>query len=101
MASSRSSYGDADLVDGVVEQRTALRSIDGRPVAQLAGAQLHGQGEEPLLGTVVQVALDTVPLGGLRRDDPRPRLADLLELKGDLRAAARCRAPVAPRWPVR
>jgi hypothetical protein len=36
----------------------------------LGGAQPHREGDQPLLSAVVQVALDTAPLGVGGLDDP-------------------------------
>ena len=45
----------------------------------------HGEGDEALLRTVVEIALDPAPLGIGRVHDPHTRGADLLELGADLR----------------
>ena len=45
--------------------------------------------DEPLLGTVVQVPLEPSPLLVARRDDPRPRGLDLVELAPQRDAQAR------------
>ncbi len=76
----------ADLAD-------RREQLHGRRVDQFRGAlsagprliEPHRKGDEPLLGAVVKVALDPAPLGILGLDDPRPRRADLLELRPDLR----------------
>ena len=44
----------------------------------------HTEGEQPLLGTVVQVALQPAPLLIARTHDPRPRLAQLGKLRAQL-----------------
>jgi hypothetical protein len=52
---------------------------------QLAGqAQLDRQGGEPLLGAVVQVALDPAPLTVGRRHDPGPRSLQFARLMAQL-----------------
>ena len=61
----------------VVEQLRELRVRIGAPVR---APEREAEGHEPLLGPVVQVALDPPPLLVGRLDDPRPRRPDLLEL---------------------
>ena len=46
--------------------------------------QLEGQRHEPLLGAVVEVPLDALPLAIAGLDDPRARRANLAELRLDL-----------------
>ena len=47
-------------------------------------AELHGQGDEPLLGAVVQVALDPQPLSLGRVDDPGPATLKLPDPGGQV-----------------
>ena len=58
---------------GLSEQHAALPVSDVRP-QELEG---HTEGEQPLLGTIVQVALQPAPLLIARTHDPRPRLTQL------------------------
>ena len=53
-----------------------------RTLARLV--ESHRQGNESLLGAVVEVALDAAPLGVAGLDDPCPRGANLLELRANL-----------------
>ena len=48
--------------------------------------EAEGQGHKALLCPVVQIALDALPLRVARLDDPRPRGANLVELRADLGA---------------
>ena len=59
---------------GLVEQRRGGARRLAREV------EPHRQGDEPLLRSVVEVALHPTALGIGRLDDPLPRRADLLEL---------------------
>ena len=52
--------------------------------ALLGDLEPHGQGHEPLLGAVVEIALDPASFRVGRLDDPQPRRPDLLELGPDL-----------------
>ena len=63
----------------------ALR-VGGEP--GLGPAQVHGQGDQPLLGAVVQVALDPAALGVGGVDHPGPAALELADPGGQLRAAA-------------
>ena len=47
-------------------------------------AQVHREGDEVLLRSVVQVPLDATTFGVTARDDARPRLAELVRLLADL-----------------
>ena len=47
-------------------------------------AQLDRQGGEPLLGAIVEVALDPAPLAVGRRHDPRPRRLEFGRLTAQL-----------------
>ena len=51
-------------------------------------AQIVRESEEPLLGAVVEVALEPAPLGISRLDDARARDSEVLELGQDLRLQA-------------
>ena len=82
-ASSRSSArarssSSARLVEEPGQHRVGPRG----PVARLA--QLEGERDETLLGTVVEIALDAPPLGVGRLDQPRPGRPDVVELGADL-----------------
>ncbi len=77
-ASSRSSSSArVELLLGAAEQLLGRVGV----LAQLALGQAHGQRErdEPLLGAVVQVALEPAALGGPGLDDPGARGAQLLD----------------------
>ena len=50
----------------------------------LGHAQVQGEGDETLLGAVVEVALESPPLGVGGVHDPRPRVSGLLELSAQL-----------------
>ena len=66
-------------------------------------AQVHGQRHQPLLGAVVQVALDAAALGVGRGDDVGPaagqRLHPQLQLLGRGSGRAACGPPARRRWP--
>ena len=49
------------LLVGLGHQRAPALGVDLEPLAGVA--QVHGQGDQPLLGAIVQVALDAPPLG--------------------------------------
>ena len=68
---------DAQLGDRVLE--VALDLVDHRQRVGgivldrvLGETQLDGEGDEMLLGAVVEVALELAPLGVAGRDDARP-----------------------------
>ena len=50
----------------------------------LEETQLHGERNEPLLGAIVKIALDSTPLRVGRGDDPRARRAQLVRLATEL-----------------
>ncbi len=78
-ASSRSSRGRlAELGHRLVEQLGGAVGVGLELAAH--EAQVHRQRHQPLLGAVVEVALDPAPLLVARLDDPRPRRAQLLDL---------------------
>ena len=58
-----------------------LRVVDDDVLGQ---AQVDGQGDQVLLGPVVEVALDPAPLGVAAGHDPGPRLAQLVGLLAQL-----------------
>ena len=62
--------GRSDLVDGMAEEVPVGRI--GGVRSQLNGPELHGQPEQALLRTVMEVPLDAVPFGGLGGNYPRP-----------------------------
>ncbi len=77
----------ADLVHDLVERRREhLRLARQR---QLQATELDAERDEPLLGAVVEVALEPAPLLVAGLDDPRPRRLDLGELDAHLDAQAR------------
>ena len=81
-ASSRKSASAACSSPSVSsEQHAALPVSDVRP-EELEG---HTEAEQPLLGTIVQVALQPAPLLITRTHDPRPRLTQLRKLRAQLR----------------
>jgi hypothetical protein len=53
--------------------------------------------EQPLLGAVVEVALEPTPLGVIGGDDARPRSADLGKLRAKLSLETRVLEREAPR----
>ena len=67
-------------VDAAAElhQRRRLARLRA-PEARRRELELDAQADEPLLGAVVEVALDPPALAVGRRDDPRARLGELLE----------------------
>jgi hypothetical protein len=73
---------DLQLGDGVgehtLELGIALRQLT------LCDAQLERQRHEPLLGPIVQVALDPATLLVAGGDDPAPRLLHLVELRANV-----------------
>ena len=56
---------------------------------QLGRPKLHPEGQQSLLGAIVQIALDPPPLGQVRRRDAGQRLARLDRLHADGRPQAR------------
>ena len=78
------------LRDGLV------RFLDGLGLGP-GHAQVHGQGDQPLLGAVVQVPLQSAPLGVGGVDHAGPGLGEtlhpVLQLLGPARAQQRLRGP--------
>ena len=71
--------GGRGLVAGRVQHPGELLvTVGGR--AGTREAQVVRQREQPLLGAVVEVALEPAPLGVARLDDPRARHAQIVEL---------------------
>ena len=68
---------------GLVEAQLRRR-IEVVAEARARQAKGQSQGDEPLLGAVVEVAFDPLSLGVPGGDDPRPRRLDLVELGLDL-----------------
>ena len=78
-ASSRSSaVAVAELLHRLVEQLGGRRRVGVELVA--GQPQVHRQRHQPLLGAVVEVALDPAALGVAGLDDPRAGGAQLLDL---------------------
>ena len=79
-ASSRSSSRAAAVSSPAASsiRASSLVTIGGR--AGTREAQVVGQREQPLLGAVVEVALEPAPLGVAGLDDPRARRAQIMEL---------------------
>ena len=71
--------GFPGLLAGRRDQRAKRRIGGGGPVA--GHGECQGKRDKALLGAVVQVALETAPLGVARLDDARPGGADLLKLR--------------------
>ena len=79
-ASSRSSTrASRASLRGRLDQGLKPRVGSGGPVA--GHPQRQAQRDQPLLGAVVQVALEPAPLGVAGLDDPRPGGPDLLQLR--------------------
>ena len=82
-ASSRSSWMvSCTSSRQLVEHLVARGRVVGDDVA--GQAEVDGQGDQVLLGAVVEVALDPAPLGVAAGDDPGPRLAQVVGLLAQL-----------------
>jgi hypothetical protein len=79
--------GRPELVGGRLERRAELRAGIHRQLGPRS-TQGERQGDGPLLGAVVEVALDPASLGVRRLDDPRPRGPHVPELRANLRSEA-------------
>jgi len=79
--------GRLELVDRGREQAVDL-GIGVFAGPALGNAELEGQRNQPLLGAVMQIALDPAPLVVRRRDDTPARLLHLLKLRPHLRLEA-------------
>jgi len=76
--------GDLDLIRSRLQQLVDL-GIAILAESPLRASELERQGDEPLLGAVVEVALDPAPLLVGGGDDPSARLVDQIELGPNLR----------------
>ena len=81
----RAQLGDrgAELGDGLVEQAV---HVDRAAEVALREPQGHAERDEPLLGAVVQVALQPAALGVARLQQPRPARLDLAQRLAELAA---------------
>ena len=75
--------GGLGLVGRVCEQRSGLDFAVGLS-ARACDPQLVGEGKQPLLGAVVEVALEPAPLDISGLDDARARFAEVVELRQHL-----------------
>ena len=66
-----------ELVAGGVDEQLGRRRVLAD--VPLEEAQLHGEGDEALLGAVVEVALEALALGVAGRDEALARRPQLLE----------------------
>jgi hypothetical protein len=78
--------GLGGLVVGLLDHLADLLGRVGQ--AGPGHAEVHGQGDQPALGPVVQVALDPAPLGVGGGDDLGPAAGQRLHPQGQLLAAA-------------